>query len=129
MDYYLKANDETSLWSALETAGLAEKNYDISDPLNVPPEVVSVENPWSPTGKFAWRIKDSLAKTHSISVIGVIYKDTGNKIEMNGIQYPERVATEGYHANLRLVGKTLTEEQINLLPLIEAPSTPVMVWA
>lgn len=35
--------------------------------------------------------------------------------------------TTGFHANLRLTVE-LTEEQLALLPSIEAPETPVRVW-
>lgn len=39
---------------------------------------------------------------------------------------PEMVAVDGFHANIR---GSLTEEQLQILPIIEAPKTPRQVWA
>ena len=116
MDYYLKSTDEASLWEALESAGLAYKQYDLEDPLNVS----TGELDWVPTGAFAWVTKTQL------DIVGTIYVPTGETTEENGIIIPVTEALEGFHANLR---DQLTEEQQSLLPLIDAPSTPTRVWA
>lgn len=116
MDYYIKTTDEASLWGALETAGLAGKDYDREDPLNTP----TGEFDWIPTGKFNWVSKAQL------DIIGTIYVPTGEFEEVDGVQLPVMEALDGFHANLRA---DLTEEQQALLPLIDAPSTPNRVWA
>jgi hypothetical protein len=116
MNYYIKSTDETSLWEALETAGLAYKEYDREDPLNTP----TGELDWVPTGAFTWVAKCQL------DVIGTIYKVTGETEEIDGKEYPVTEAIEGFHANLIA---DLTEEQKSALPLIDAPATPVRVWA
>lgn len=54
---------------------------------------------------------------YDLDIIGVIFKTTGEIVEQ----------IDGYHANIRTVSE-LTEEQIAVLPLIEAPSTPTRVW-
>lgn len=116
MDYYIKTANEASLWEALESAGLAYKNYDLDDQLNQP----TGELDWVPTGKFTWVPKAQL------DIIGTIHIATGDVEEVDGRQVPVMEALDGYHANLRA---DLTEEQKALLPLIDAPSTPVRVWA
>lgn len=116
MDYYIKSTDESALWESLEAAGLAYKEYDREDPLNVS----NGEMDWVPTGKFTWIPKAQL------DVIGTIYKPTGETEEIDGRQIPVMQAIDGFHANLR---SQLTEEQKAALPLIDAPATPVRVWA
>lgn len=119
--YYLKAADEQSLWEALEAAGLAHKEYDISDPLNQPPSEITDEA-WEPTGEYDW-VQD----VAMLDVIGTMYSETGNMLtDAKGFEYPEMVAQDGYHANLRT---DLTEAQLAALPTIPAPSTPLRIWA
>jgi hypothetical protein len=118
--YYLKAVDEQSLWEALEVAGLAHKQYDPEDPLNQPPE--TTDEAWEPTGAYDW-VQD----VEMLDVIGVMYSKTGNMLtDAEGFEYPEMVAQEGYHANLRA---DLTDEQAAALPTITAPTTPMRIWA
>jgi hypothetical protein len=118
--YYLKAVDEQSLWEALEAAGLAHKQYDPQDPLNQPPE--TTEEAWEPRGAYDW-VQD----VEMLDVIGTIYSKTGNMLtDADGFEYPEMVAQEGYHANLRA---ELTDEQAAALPTIAAPTTPMRIWA
>jgi hypothetical protein len=116
MNYYIKTTDETSLWLELESAGLTYKEYDREDPLNTP----SGEREWVPTGAFTWVAKCQL------DIIGTIYKPTGETEEVNGMTIEVMEALEGFHANLLA---DLTTEQQSLLPLIDAPATPVRVWA
>jgi hypothetical protein len=116
MNYYIKSTDETSLWEALGSIGLATKQYDREDPLNIP----SGERDWVPTGAFKW------VALCTLDIIGTIYKQTGETQEIDGRQIPVMEAIEGFHANL--LGQ-LTEEQQSALPLIDAPATPVRVWA
>jgi hypothetical protein len=116
MNYYIKTTDEASLWEALETAGLAYKQYDPQDPLNIS----NGEIDWVATGTFEWVPKVQL------DMVGTIYRDTGETEEVNGFTVPVMEAIEGFHANLLA---DLTEEQKSALPLIDAPSTPVRVWA
>lgn len=116
MDYYLKSTDEGSLWESLESAGLAEKLFDMQDPLNI----ATSDKEWTPTGKFTWISKCQ------IDVIGKLYTRTEEVEEINGLPVAVMQELEGYHANLRA---TLTEEQKALLPLIDTPTTPHRVWA
>jgi len=116
MNYYIKSTDEATLWTALESAGLAYKQYDRTDPLNIP----SGEKDWVPSGAFTWLAKCQL------DIIGTIQKPTGQTTEVDGFIVPVMEAIEGFHANL--LGQ-LSQEQQSLLPLIDAPATPVRVWA
>jgi hypothetical protein len=116
MNYYIKSTDEATFWAALESAGLAYKQYDREDPLNIP----NGEKGWVATGAFTWLAKCQL------DIIGTIQKPTGQTTEVNGRQVPVMEALEGFHANLLA---DLTTEQQSLLPLIDAPATPVRVWA
>jgi hypothetical protein len=116
MNYYIKSTDEATLWSALESAGLATKQYDQEDPLNIP----SGDMDWVPSGVFTWLPKCQL------DIIGIIHVPTGQTTQVDGRQLPVMQALEGFHANL--LGQ-LTEEQQSALPLIDVPATPVRVWA
>lgn len=121
--YYLKAATEADLWDALETAGLAYKQYDMTDPLNIAPEDQNLYGePFMPTGAFEW-----VSKSNMLDIIGTIYTPTGTMLtDTDGNEYPEMAALDGFHANLREV---LTEEQAAALPTIPAPTHPVRKWA
>jgi hypothetical protein len=118
MNYHIKTTDEASLWEALESADLAFKEYDREDPLNKRTDGLDLE--WVPTGAFTWVAKCQL------DIIGTIQKPTGETAEVNGFTVPVMENIEGFHANLMA---NLTQEQKEMLPLIEAPATPVRVWA
>ena len=116
MNYYLKADSETALWQALEAAGLATKDYDPEDPLNVHPD--DAQEDWEPTGDFTHRFTGI-----ALDIIGVIQEPTGNTLtDDEGNEYPEMTPIPGFHANL-------IADSAAGLPTIEAPSSPYRVWA
>jgi len=118
--YYLKTQDEQSLWAALETAGLAFKEYDPDDPNNQRPQELDPEAEWEPTGEYEWRFKGIGA----LDIIGTIYEPTGNTLtDEDGLEYPEIQPIEGFHANL------MAERGITGLPEITSPSTPKRKFA
>jgi len=121
--YYLKATDEQALWTALEAADLAVKDYDPEDPLNSRPDDLEMDAEWDgPSGAYEWRSLSSM-----LDIIGTMYTETGSMLtDDEGNEYPETEAMEGFHANLR---EELTEEQEAALPTIEAPATPYRIWA
>lgn len=121
--YYLKATDEQALWTALEAANLAVKDYDPDDPLNSRPDDLGMDEEWSgPTGAYEWR-----SLSNMLDVIGTMYRETGNMLTTDdGMEYPETEAMDGFHANLR---ENLTAEQEAALPTIAAPATPYRIWA
>ena len=120
--YYLKATTESALWTALGEAGLAHKEYDPEDPLNVAPDDLGYEETWEPSGDFEWQ-----ADTQMLDVIGPIYVKTGNTLtDREGFEYPETQAVAGFHANLR---EELTDAQVAALPTVSAPATPYRIWA
>jgi hypothetical protein len=115
-NYYLKTNDEASLWEALEAVNLAVKDYDPEDPLNQQPE--ELDESWQPTGAYDWRFTGI-----ALDIIGTIWKPTGNMLtDDEGMEYPEMAAIDGYHANL-------IADSAEGLPTIEAPATPYRIWA
>lgn len=119
MNYYLKTTDESSMWEALETAGLAVKDYDKEDELNVRPSELSPDTDWSPSGKFEW-----VFKGEALDVIGVIYTTTGNMLtDSEGFEYQEKTAVDGFHANIK------AKAGINGLPTVSTPKTPYRKWA
>lgn len=63
---------------------------------------------------------------YALDVIGTVYEPTGQTLtDSEGIEYPEMEAQDGWHVNYR--GEALPAE---LQPFeIDAPSTPVRVWA
>ena len=121
--YYLKATDEQTLWTALEAADLAVKDYDPEDPLNILPDDLGMEAEWAgPTGAYEWR-----SLSNMLDIIGTMYRETGNMLTTeDGMEYPETEAISGYHANLR---EELTAEQEAALPTVTAPATPQRKWA
>ena len=121
--YYLKATDEAGLWTALEAASLAHKEYDREDPLNSRPDDLDIEAKWAgPTGAYEW-----IADTPMLDIIGTMYRATGTMLtDSDGMEYPEMEAVDGYHANLR---EELTAEQEAALPTVDAPATPHRKWA
>lgn len=120
--YYLKTSSEDSLWGTLASAGLAYKYFDPKDERNIRPENFPIGELWAPSGDFRWMSKDCL-----LDVIGAIYKNNGNTIVgEQGIEVQVLEPVEGFHANLKAA---LTEEQEEMLPIIEAPSTPYRIWA
>lgn len=65
----------------------------------------------------------------SIDVIGIIYEETGETlVDSDGIEYPETAPVNGWHVNIRTI-KPLTQEQLNVLPVIDKPNNPVRVFA
>ena len=121
--YYLKATDEQALWTALEAADLAVKDYDPEDPLNSRPADLGMEEEWAgPSGAYEWRSLSPM-----LDIIGTMYRETGTMLTTeDGMEYPETEAIDGYHANLREV---LTDEQEAALPTVDAPATPYRKWA
>ena len=121
--YYLKATDEQALWTALEAADLAVKDYDPEDPLNSRPDDLDMEDDWDgPTGAYEWR-----SLSNMLDIIGTMYRETGTMLTTDdGMEYPETEAIDGYHANLREV---LTDAQEAALPTVTAPATPYRKWA
>jgi hypothetical protein len=120
--YYIKASDEQALWSALEAAGLATKQYDPEDPANIAPE--GAED-FTPTGAFTWSKTDG----YDLDIVGEIWKPTGEMLEVDGGEVPVMEPIEGYHANIRKWEGDFTEEQLAALPLIIPPDSPVRIWA
>lgn len=121
--YYLKATDEQALWTALEAANLAVKDYDPEDPLNSRPDNLGIEDEWDgPSGAYEWR-----SLSNMLDIIGIMYRETGNMLtDGEGMEYPEMEAVDGYHANLR---EELTAAQEAALPTVAAPATPYRKWA
>jgi len=119
MNYYLKTNNEQELWEALETAGLAKKEYDPEDENNTRPDDLNPETEWQPTGSFEW-----IFTGEALDIIGTIYVESDNMLtDEDGMEYPEMVAIDGYHGNLK------APEGIEGLPTIDAPATPYRKWA
>jgi hypothetical protein len=119
MNYYLKTTDEAALWTALETANLAVKDYDPEDALNVRPDDLELDTEWSPSGAFDWSFTGE-----ALDIIGTIYAPTGNTLtDDEGMEYPEMQASDGYHANMK------ADDGIEGLPTIDAPATPYRKWA
>lgn len=121
--YYLKSTNEQSLWTALEAADLAVKDYDLEDPLNSRPDDLKIDAEWDgPSGAYEWR-----SLSNMLDIIGIMYRETGNTLTTeDGIEYPETETVSGYHANLR---EDLTAEQEAELPTVTTPTTPYRKWA
>jgi hypothetical protein len=104
--YYLKAQSEADLFSALESAGLYQKVYSEFD------------EEGNPVGEFEWQ----RVGQYDLDIIGEIYKPTGETDEEGN---PVMEPIDGFHANIR----GITAEQAAQLPTIAKPSSPVRIWA
>jgi hypothetical protein len=114
-DLYLKAKSEDALMDALIDAGVYLDQDEVTE-TDEDGNVIIVQ----PEAK-------GLISGVSIDIIGVIFKPTGHMLVGDDDEVTDEMeAVPGYHANLR---GSFTEEQKSKLPLIEAPSTPVRVWA
>ena len=119
MNYYLKTNTEQEMWEALETANLAKREYDMEDANNIPPEDYDYETngEFVKTGKYDW------VALCELDIIGTIYQESGTMLtDDEGNQYPEMIAIDGFHANIK------TDKVVTGLPTIEAPTTPYRKW-
>mgnify|MGYP000751083095 CR=1 FL=1 len=71
--------------------------------------------------------------THSLDIIGTIYRETGNMVEQtfadgeDTIEVPEMAPIDGWHANLLLHGEDMPEALAEFE--IEAPATPIRKFA
>jgi len=118
MIYYLKTDNEQTLWEVLESKNLARKEYDPEDALNIPPEDYDYEQgEFVKTGKYNW------VPQCELDIIGTIYKESGTMLtDEEGNKYPEMIAIDGFHANIK------TDKIVEGLPTIEAPTTPYRKW-
>ena len=118
MIYYLKTTDEQNMWEALESQGLAKREYDMTDENNIPPEDYDYEQgEFVKTGAYEWIVLCEL------DVIGTIYQPTGTMLtDDEGNEYPEMTPIDGFHANIK------TNKVVEGLPTIEAPDTPYRKW-
>lgn len=135
MNYYLKTNTEQDMWEALEGVNIAVRDYDPEDENNIRPN--DAEDDWTPSGDYEWRFTGV-----ALDMIGTIYVESGNTLtDEDGNEYPEMVAIDGFHANLKAdFGEETTSNDDDGnpiytkiipegLPIIEPPITPFRVWA
>lgn len=143
MDYYLKAENEQVIWSVLEQAGAAVK-YDVKDENG---DVL--ETRYSPAQGYSLDIVGVISKPTGNMIQQKVGEET--------IEVPEMKQLEGFHANLRgpadiadkyeYVQYQPTDEELAdpefVMPdptvntiespiksiLIDAPKSPVRVWA
>jgi hypothetical protein len=87
MDYYLKAESEAALWSALTAVGAAVEVQVKDEDGNV------VGTRHAPAPGF------------TLDIVGTIFKPTGNLIQQTvgemTVEVPEMAPLEGFHANMR----------------------------
>jgi hypothetical protein len=107
--YYLKLTDEAALYEALETAGLYQKVYSEFD------------EEGNPIGDYELQ----RVGQYDLDVIGEIWKVVDEVLDDDGDKVFVQEQVDGFHANIR----GITEEQAALLPTIEAPASPVRIWA
>lgn len=123
---YLKADDEATFNAALIACGwMWEDEYGVDideDGNETPNETIVREAGVSPYTNY-----------HSLDIIGTIYVETGNMIEVpandeqEAHEYPETAPVDGWHANLLLHGEEMPSE---LEPfVIEEPSSPARHFA
>jgi hypothetical protein len=66
---------------------------------------------------------------YSIDVIGVLHDPTGVTLTNDdGVNYPEMVALDGWHVNLRLSGDSRRNDAEALVVYTLDPATPSRVW-
>lgn len=117
--YYLKTSTEQEMMDALVAAGLYAKDYDPDDALNQRPQ--DAEMDWQPSGAFEY-----IKKLKDIILIGTLYDEASTTVDEDGFEVVTLEALDGYHANVR---GDLSQEQIDALPIIDAPKTPRNIWS
>lgn len=65
------------------------------------------------------------AKYDAIDVIGVIYKNTGGVVFVDGEPVASQTALSGWHVNVR---HSLPAPELNSYVVTPAPVTPARVW-
>ena len=143
MDYYLKAADETALYTLLASVGVVEL-IEVKDVQGNVQETRYVTKPG-----------------YDLDVIGTVYKPTGNLVvrqsENFSVEVPEMAPVPGFHANLRGPGtlapkvelvyyqpthaeladpafvmpqptQNITPSPIESILVDPSPSTPARVW-
>ena len=123
--YYLKATDEDTLWTALETANVAYKEYDPDDPLNQRPSDLDPDASWQPSGAYTW-----VSKTSMLDLIGTIFVYTGPVDPDTG--QPTPVPLDNFfYANLEdgVDIPELTADEVAALPTIDEPADAYRKWA
>jgi len=116
---YLKAPDKESFDQAVIDAGWSEEVFVPGD--------IDGDNDTTETRLACY------TTTHSLDVIGTIYRETGNMITVSetsdypASEYAETEAVDGYHANLLLHGEDMPEALAGFV--IEAPTAPVRRFA
>ena len=118
-DFYLKLDAEADMPSVL--SDFYEQDYTtIVDP-ETGVESTQIEGePYLVSG----------TADYSIDVVGVLHEPTGVTITNDdGMEYPEMVALDGWHVNIRLSGDGLRNE-IKALDVSHGvtPSAPKRVW-
>ena len=98
IDLYLKAPSEAAMVTALKAAGFTQNRE---------------------SGAFYCQGAD-------ISLIGTIYKPTGETVQEDGAPVPVMAPVSGYHVNVRTTSETLAA---SLESFRTYPETPVRVWA
>jgi len=66
---------------------------------------------------------------YSIDVVGVLHEPTGNTLTSDGMEYPEIVALDGWHINLRLLNEVM-RDSVEALDVSHGvtPDAPKRVW-
>lgn len=116
MDYYLKANTESELWSTLLSAGVAEE--------------FSIKDSEGNVVETKFKVKNE----YSLNIIGSIQKPTKNMVlrkvpdSDTEVEVPELETVEGFHANLRGPGNLgSTTTYVNYTPTDEERLDPNFV--
>lgn len=101
--YYLKAETEADLYASLAAAGMWGDAGDGMGERFIPP-----------------------TRGDALDVVGVIRKETGATVIVDGIETPATEPVPGWHANLILHGEF--HDALAAL-LISTPAHPARVWA
>lgn len=121
---YLMELDEQNMWEALESVGLAYRQYDPEDPDNQPPANPMDAEGFVPTGAYTWVFKDQMG---GVDMFGTIWVKTGATVP--GDDGPVDVIEpldNNFYANLALYDD---EFDVSALPLVDpAPTTPYRVF-
>lgn len=119
MTIYLKAPDKETFEQAVIDAGWSEEVFVPGD--------IDGDNDTTETRLVCY------TTTHSLDVIGTIYRETGNMITVSetpdypASEYAETEAVDGYHANLLLHGEDMPSELEEFV--VSAPATPYRAFA
>lgn len=131
-DFYLRFPDEYTALSSLSDFGTGQmKEFDtITEDLHEDPDDPELVTGTQEVTREVPEL-NLFTHEHAIDMIGTFYELSGNMLtDESGFEYPESVAINGYHINIRALSENAKQIiESKLSEYIVTPTTPNRIWA